>query len=283
MRLADRLKGPEHSGGVPMVKSGERPRTWSVRRTNPVATTPASARLRGSTLLGFIAFLAASVASTALAFEGELTAKLSGAPGSFVRIHAWYSETGDVRIDTAGKSADGELMRGSIYMPAKGASYYSASHNQKVIVETSYASLRDPSADVAGNAREAELEVKKLGSETISGVPTEHVRVLDKDNNATIDLWMTPDYPPDLWTQAFRGRNLGLELSDDERTKAMVKYGIQPGFSMKMRVRQPGRPSVEFLVEDIKRTAVPPQVFTLPSGYKRVMGAAEPAAASPAP
>lgn len=233
--------------------------------------------------LSMLAFLAASSGSSALAFEGELKAKLSGAPGSFVRVHAWYAESGDVRFDTAGNSPDGALMRGSIYLPAKGGSYYSVSHNQKVIVETSYASLRDPSADVAPTAREAELEVKKLGEETISGVATEHVRVLDKDNNATIDLWMTPEYPPDLWTQAFRGRNLGLELSDDERTKAMIKYGIQPGFSMKMRVQQPGRPTVEFVVEEIKRSSVPPQTFTLPSGYKRVKGQAQQAAPSPAP
>ena len=49
----------------------------------------------------------------------------------------------------------------------------------------------------------------------MSGVPTEHVRVIDKDNKAVIDLWLTQKYPADLWTRAFRGRNLGLEMSDD--------------------------------------------------------------------
>ena len=32
------------------------------------------------------------------------------------------------------------------------------------------------------------------------------------DNDAVIELWLTQKYPADLWTRAFRGRNLGLEV-----------------------------------------------------------------------
>lgn len=223
-----------------------------------------------------IGLLATVLANPAGAFEGELKAKLSGQPGASMQVRAWYSNAGDVRIDTSGKSPEGQMMRGSTIMPAAGKAYYSISHNQKVIVEVPYAALRASSADVAGKGQDPNLEIKKLGTEVISGVETEHVRVLDKDNNATIDLWMTPKYPPDLWTQAFRGRNLGLEMSDEERMKAMKKFGVEPGFSMKMQVRQPGRPPVEFLVEDIKRSKVSQDIFTLPAGYKRVNGGAEP-------
>lgn len=222
--------------------------------------------------VAIVGLLATLIARPAHAFEGELKAKLSGRPGTSMQVHAWYSAAGDVRIDTSGLSPEGQMMRGSTIMPAAGNAYYSISHNQKVIVVVPYAALRAPSADVAGKGKDPNLEIKKLGTETISGVETEHVRVLDKDNNATIDLWMTRKYPPDLWTQAFRGRNIGLEMSDEERMKAMKKYGVEPGFSMKMQVRQPGRPSVEFLVEDIKQAKVPEDVFTLPVGYKRVTG-----------
>ncbi len=230
----------------------------------------------GIAVVGLLSiFLATFVANPAHAFEGELKAKLSGQPGASMKVHAWYSNAGDVRIDTAGKSTEGQMMRGSTIMPAAGKSYYSISHNQKVIVEVPYEALRASSGDVAGKGRDPSLEIEKLGTETVSGVVTEHVRVLDKDNNATIDLWMTPKYPPDLWTQAFRGRNLGLEMSDEERMKAMKKYGVEPGFSMKMQVRQPGRPPVEFLVEEIKRSKVAPDIFALPSGYRRVEGVVE--------
>jgi hypothetical protein len=223
-----------------------------------------------------VGLVVAFFANPARAFEGELEAKLSGRPGASMRVHAWYSSGGDVRIDTSGRSADGQMMRGSTIMPAAGNTYYSISHNRKVIVEVPYAALRASSGDVAGKGQDPNLEIKQLGAEMISGVETEHVRVLDKDNNATIDLWMTPKYPPDLWTQAFRGRNLGLEMSDEERMKAMKKYGIEPGFSMKMQVRQPGRPPVEFLVENVKRMKVSADTFALPSGYRRVKGTDEP-------
>jgi hypothetical protein len=63
---------------------------------------------------------------------------------------------------------------------------------------------------------------------------------------------------------------LGLELSDDERAKAMKKYGVKPGFSMKMRVEQAGGVPVVFLVEQIQRVSVPPDVFSLPEGYTRI-------------
>ena len=119
---------------------------------------------------------------------------------------------------------------------------------------------------------DANLEVKKLGKEMVSGVQTRHVRIIDKDNDAVIDLWLTQKYPADLWTRAFRGRNLGLEMSDDERTKAMKKYGVEPGFSMKMRVDQAGGVPVVFLVEKVERGPVPPSVFALPEGYQRVKG-----------
>ncbi|MGB5809064.1 MAG: DUF4412 domain-containing protein [Polyangiales bacterium] len=223
-------------------------------------------------------------AGPALAFEGELTAILSAQPGQSVTVHAWYSDTGDVRIDTAGKGQDGQLLQGSTILPASGGVYYSVSHNQKVIVEVPFAALRSSSQDVSSEGADSNLEIKKLGREPISGTPTEHVRVLDKDNNATIDLWMTQKYPPDLWTQAFRGRDLGLELSDEERVKAMRKYGVKPGFAMKMKVRQPGRPPVEFLVKSIKRGSVPQGQFALPTGYRRVSGATDaPQQAPPKP
>ncbi len=61
-------------------------------------------------------------------------------------------------------------------------------------------------------------------------------------------------------------------MSDDERTKAMKKYGVEPGFSMKMRVKQAGGVPVVFLVEKVRRGPVPPSVFALPEGYKRVQG-----------
>lgn len=237
---------------------------------------------------GFRGFVSALVglwvtalAPQALAFEGELQARLSGQPGASLQVHAWYSSSGDVRIDTSGKGAGGDTVRGTTIMPARGNHYYSISHNQRVIVEVPYSTLRASSNDVARQGQEANIEIEKLGREVVSGVPTEHVRVLDKDNNATIDLWMTQKYPPDLWTHAFRGRNLGLEMSDEERVKAMKKYGVEPGFSMKMRVLQPGRPAVEFLVESIKREKVSQQRFTLPVGYRRVRGSPAPQPSNP--
>jgi len=211
-------------------------------------------------------------ASPALAFEGMLKASLSSEQGVAARIRARYSKAGDVRMDIESTDGNGNPVRATTIMPKKGKSYYSIAHEERTIVEMPYSTLAATSKQVTGSGENANLEIKKLGNETVSGVPTEHVRVIDKDNKAVIDLWLTQKYPADLWTRAFRGRNLGLEMSDDERTKAMKKYGVKPGFSMKMRVEQAGGVPVVFLVEEVRRVPVPLELFSLPEGYTRVQG-----------
>ena len=52
----------------------------------------------------------------------------------------------------------------------------------------------------------------------------------------------------------------------------MKKYGVKPGFSMKMRVEQAGGVPVVFLVEEVRRVPVPLELFSLPEGYTRVQG-----------
>lgn len=209
-------------------------------------------------------------ASTAFAFEGVLRATLSTEQGVAAQIRARYSKTGDVRMDIQSKDANDEPVMATTIMPAKGTSYYSISHNQRTIMEIPYSKLAASSQQVTGSGESANLQIEKLGKETVSGVETEHVRVIDKDNNAVIELWLTQKYPADLWTRAFRGRNLGLEMSDDERSKAMKKYGVEPGFSMKMRVAQTGGVPVVFLVESIERVQIPTETFALPEGYSRI-------------
>ena len=211
-------------------------------------------------------------ASPALAFEGMLKASLSSEQGVAARIRARYSKAGDVRMDIESTDGNGNPVRATTIMPKKGKSYYSIAHEERTIVEMPYSTLAATSKQVTGSGESANLEIKKLGKETVSGVETTHVRVIDKDNNAVIDLWLTQKYPADLWTRAFRGRNLGLEMSDDERTKAMKKYGVKPGFSMKMRVEQAGGVPVVFLVEEVRRVPVPLELFSLPEGYTRVQG-----------
>lgn len=223
-----------------------------------------------------MAFALAMLASSpALAFEGELKASISSQHGVAAHVRAWYGKAGDVRMDIRSTDAEGQPVLATTIMPAKGDSYYSISHDQRTIVEIPYSTLATTSQQVTGSGDNANLEIEKVGKETVSGVQTEHVRVIDKDNDTIIDLWLTQRYPADLWTQAFRGRHLGLELSDDERTKAMKKFGIEPGFSMKMRVEQTGGVPVVFLVEAIQQRPVPAAMFGLPEGYKRAKSSVE--------
>ena len=162
-------------------------------------------------------------ASPALAFEGEVKAKVMNGDKTVMNMQAVYSKDGDVRIDTASTPASGQEMRATTIMPAKGASYYSVLHDRKIVVEQSYASLRELGEQGPLPKGNPKLEVKKLGKAKVSGYQTQHVQVLDKDSDTTIDLWMTDKYPADLWTRAFKGRNLGLDPGGQHRNAAMKK------------------------------------------------------------
>lgn len=224
-----------------------------------------------------LAFLTVWVwSSSALAFEGELRATLSSPQGVAAEIRARYGKDGSVRMDLQSSDAEGKPVVQTTIMPAEGSHYYMIVHRQKVIAEMPYAALVARSHQVTGSGGDPDLEVQKLGKEKVSGVETQHVRIVDKDNDAVIDLWLTQKYPPDLWTRAFRGRHLGLEMSDDERVKAMMKFGVKPGFSMKMQVEQEGGVPVVFLVKEVKRMPVPSSIFELPEGYRRIQGQTAP-------
>jgi len=201
-----------------------------------------------------------------------MEASLSSEQGVAARVRARYSQEGDVRMDIQSVDENGEPVRATTLMPSTGESYFSIDHGQRVIVEMPYSTLATTSKQVKGSGDSANLAIKKLGKATVSGVETRHIRVIDKDNRTVIDLWLTQKYPADLWTRAFRGRNLGLELSDDERSKAMKKYGVRPGFSMKMRVEQAGGVPVVFLVKKVQRAPIPPEIFALPEGYQHIEG-----------
>ena len=221
-------------------------------------------------LLLTLPVLCTLIASPALAFEGAVKAKVMNGDQTVMNMEAVYSKAGDVRIDTESTPASGQEMKATTIMPAKGESYYSILHDQKVVVEQSYAALRALGQEVPPPPENPNLEVTKLGKAKVSGHETEHVRVLDKKSNTTIDLWMTGKYPTDLWTRAFKGRNLGLDPGGDQRTAAMKKYGIKPGFALKTVVASPGAPPVTFLIEEVKESKVAKTAFALPEGYKRV-------------
>lgn len=214
--------------------------------------------------------LAMLCASRAQAFEGVVDARVMTGAQTVVDMKATYGKTGDVRIDTTAKTPDGQTVRSSTIMPAKGESYYTLVHGQKIVVKMSYDALRKTS-EAAGEAEaEANVEVKKLGKAQVSGMSTQHVRIIDKDSKAQFDLWMTDKYPADLWTRAFKGRGLGMDPGGEQRAEALRKYGIDPGFSLKMTVKDGDSPLVTFVVDRIEETSVPANSFALPTEYKRI-------------
>ena len=107
--------------------------------------------------------LAMLVASPALAFEGELRARLSSQQGVAAKIVAQYGKGGDVRMDIRSTDPNGKSATSTTIMPAKGESYYSIAHDQKVTLEIPYSTLAATSQQVKGTGDAANLVVKKLG------------------------------------------------------------------------------------------------------------------------
>ncbi|MFW2386992.1 MAG: DUF4412 domain-containing protein, partial [Polyangiales bacterium] len=142
----------------------------------------------------FVLLLSPIQASPARAFEGVLEASLSSEQGVAANVRARYSKAGDVRMDIRSTDETGNPVKTTTIMPSKGERYYSIAHAQKVIIEMPYSTLANTSQQVTGSGDSANLTFKKLGNETVSGVETRHIRVIDKDNATVIDLWLTQRY-----------------------------------------------------------------------------------------
>lgn len=126
-----------------------------------------------------ICFLVLVTAAPALAFEGEIEAKSIGdASAGAVQLEIYVAKNGDVRVDTSAKSAKGQANRSSYIKPAKGEYDYALDHARKQATKIPKDTITRmaQSQSEKEKSKKANVEVKKLGTDTVAGQSTRHLR-----------------------------------------------------------------------------------------------------------
>lgn len=207
-------------------------------------------------------------ASPVFAFEGEIDAKTIG-EGAPVDLQIFVSERGDVRMDSTSKDPDGNVQRASYIKLAKGKYNYTLDHDRKVATKVPKAAL----AHMTGESSDDEtarpnVEVKKLGTETVAGQKTRHIRVIDKEDGDTADFWLSDRYSVKLWETVFGVGGTASKGSNGQLAQVLGKqYGLKPGFVMKVESTTEGGQRGGLEVTRIQKKKVAPRRFAVPSGY----------------
>jgi hypothetical protein len=211
-------------------------------------------------------------AAPALAFEGEIDAKTFGdTSGNDTEFAIYVSDKRDVRMDATAKSRRGKARRVSFIKPAKGKYDFMIDHDKKKAVkvtkESVIASMKtQPSHE---QATKDNIEVKQLGAATVAGQPTRHVQVIDKDNGEVSDLWFSDRYPPTMWQNVFSfDANAEQSPTGQWARVAERKYGVKPGFIMKMMLTDKSGAKSGLEITRMQEKKVAANKFTIPSGYE---------------
>lgn len=223
-------------------------------------------------LLGLFVIL---TAAPALAFEGEVDAKSIGnAEAGAVEFRIYVSKHGDVRVDTSAKDPDGKTHHGSYIKPAKGKYDYALDHAGKQATKIPKDTLTKMTKGEPGQkkGKKANVEVKKLGTERIAGQTTRHVRIIDKDNASTADLWLSDRYSAKLWQTVFSfGGDKGESPATGWTRIVERGDGVKPGFIMKMVSKEKDGPQEGLEVTRMQEKKVAANKFAPPPGYEVVV------------
>jgi hypothetical protein len=211
-------------------------------------------------------------AAPALAFEGEIDAKTFGdTSGNDTEFAIYVSDKRDVRMDATAKSRRGKARRVSFIKPAKGKYDFMIDHDKKQAVKVTKESViastkTQPSRE---QVTKDNIEVKQLGAATVAGQPTRHVQVIDKDNGEVSDLWFSDRYPPTMWQNVFAfDANAAQSPTGHWARVAERKYGVKPGFIMKMMLTDKSGAKSGLEITRIQEKKVAANKFTIPSGYE---------------
>jgi hypothetical protein len=217
-----------------------------------------------------VLIIALAVSTPAMAFEGEIQLKGTDAGASgLAAMKVLVSKNGDVSMEMITKGSDGATRDVGYLKPSKGRYNYMLDHKRKLALQVP----KDAFDEVAKSSQpdteleNANLEVEKLGHETVAGHATRHIRITDKDTGDVSELWLSDKYSAQLWSQVM---GFGDDTSSDPMeswNRAAAKLGFKPGFPMKVVNRDRRGTQSGLEVVRIAAKKVDGESFFLPADY----------------
>jgi Domain of unknown function (DUF4412) len=220
----------------------------------------------------FVGLLVMLTAAPALAFEGEIDARTFGdASGNDVEFAIFVSDKRDVRMDTTAKQRRGKPRRVSYIRPATGKYDFMIDHDKKQAAKVSKEAVTGLAKTKPANENRSrdDVEVEELGTATVAGQITRHVRITDKRDGEVSDFWLSDRYPATMWRNVFSMRgNSGESPANDWTRIAERQYGVKPGFIMKMVSKDKRGRESGLEVTRMEEKKVAADKFVIPPGYE---------------
>jgi len=120
--------------------------------------------------------------------------------------------------------------------------------------------------DLAGKIekKEKKFSVKKLGKDSVAGLPCENVRVTEDQGKQEIEACVSKEFLSGDWLRAMQRGGRGGDWM-----KALKDSGIE-GYPVRMAMTMKDQPGVKTTMEITKvdRRSVPASMFAVPPGYK---------------
>ena len=196
-------------------------------------------------------------------FVGEMDMRVSSKDTNVTTTIA-YGKGGAVRVDSkipdpmSGKEVTTTLI-------LKDGMVTTLMHDQR-----KYITMRQPNSAQTGKEDDydsSRWEVKKLGTKRLHGYTTQHVRVVDKKEKSTSELWIAPAIDYETMAQMFR------KDPNAQRTQKMLaifkKYDIKPGFPLKMTGTDQSGKTFTMEVTRIVKGKQSASKFRPPKGYAK--------------
>ncbi len=113
-------------------------------------------------------------------------------------------------------------------------------------------------------APEHKYNVKKLGKDTVAGLPCDKVLITQEDRKSEIEACVSKDFMTGNWLKAMsRGGRGGDFLA------ALKQAGLE-GYPVRMVTKNEGGGGTTTMeVTKVERKRVPPSLFDVPAGYKQ--------------
>jgi|GEM_PF-2156974 len=218
-----------------------------------------------------VLFIALTVSTPAMAFEGEIQLKgTDAASAGLAAMTVLIAKNGDVRMEMSVTDRDGTKRKVGFLKPSKGQYNYMLDHKRKLTLPVP----KDAFDEVpVGSEPEKELDessfaVEQLGRDEIAGQQVRHIRITDRNTGDISDLWLSDKYPPQLWSQAMGFGSDGPNDQMQDWNKAAAKLGFKPGFPMKMTNKDRHGAESGLEVVKIAEKKVDSKSFSPPADYR---------------
>lgn len=187
---------------------------------------------------------------------------MNGAGKTYISKTGWRSEIEMSNPETAAVTGGKPLRMVMFGKIAEPDIAYSVNDAMKTYAVINTKEMRDLAGKI--EKQEKKYAVKRLGKDSVAGLPCENVRVSEEKGKQEIEACVSKEFLSGEWLRAMNRGGRGGDWM-----KALKDAGLE-GYPVRMVMTMKDQPGVKTTMEitKIDRRSVPASMFVVPPGYK---------------